>query len=107
MTRVLLVLLFSVLLSSCAVTRVYNLDNYNVPGNDDLGNPSVKKKWVEFDTLFTEYYLPIDWETNRYISKKHLVILRSSKENQKKFRFFFKQFWEKEIEPETENESRE
>jgi hypothetical protein len=100
MRRIAATILLIVLLYGCATTRVYNLDKYGIPGHDPNGLPSVNEKWADFDTLFTEYYLPIDWDCNKYISKRHLLILRTSEQNQKKFQFFFRQYWGKEIKPE-------
>lgn len=95
------------LLSSCISSKVYNLDRYKIPGNDPNGNASTLAKWNDFDSLLTNYYLPINWERNKYVSKRHLVILRTNKRNQKKFEFFFEQYWDEKIEPEQEDRTEE
>lgn len=89
-----------IFLSGCATTKVYNLNKAGVPANDPNGLPSVNQKWEDFDKLLTEYYLPLNWDCNKYISNRHLVIFKASEQNQEKFRFFFKQYWGKEIVPE-------
>jgi hypothetical protein len=87
-------------LTGCTTTKVYNLDKYGVPGLYPDSPPSVAQRWADFDTLFTQYYLSQVWDYNRYISSRHLVILTASEQNQQKFRFLFKQYWGKDIEPE-------
>jgi hypothetical protein len=93
-------ILLVTVVTGCTTTKIYNLDRYGVPGRYPDSPPSVYERWADFDTLFTQYYLSPDWDYNRYISKRNLVILTASEQNQQKFRFFFRQYWGKDIEPE-------
>ena len=93
-------ILLVTVLTGCTTTKVYNLDRYGVPGRYPDSPPSVSERWRDFDTLFTQYYLSQIWDYNSYISKGHLVILTANEQIQEKFRFFFRVYWGKDIEPE-------
>lgn len=102
MRRIAATILLIPLLFGCASTKVYNLKNCRIPEHAPNGLPSVNAKWADFDTLFTKYYLPIDWDPKKYISKRNLIILRTSESNQRMFQFLFKENWGEEKKPESE-----
>lgn len=99
MQRTVFIIIICTFQISCRVSKVYDLDTVRIPY--PVQGTVEQLKWDDFDSLFLTKYLPINWKKNKYLVKRHIVVLRTTNKNHKKFNFFFNEYWKCDIKPAT------
>jgi hypothetical protein len=82
-----LILASIIFLSSCQISRVYDLNNYKAPDFD-----SAKSEWKEFKKNLV-VCVPGKWDINKIYGYQQMLIVRCTKNKHKKLKLLLKAFW--------------